>query len=186
MKTIPFNKNLVLSVILAFVVVTILNRIIPPHVDPVFTMVVSKNRTSIAEIHQARDIEMSKEIKIDRINLAEKSRFRHAKLGDLGYAGDFFADIDAPFTVKIAGDYMFYVSSDDGFTFSVDGKQLCEWVKDRPLTTDNCHVRLAAGDHRFKLSYFQGFGNAGLIMSYANTLDSKQFLAGDDSKYIKF
>ncbi|RZA08796.1 MAG: serine protease [Moraxellaceae bacterium] len=186
MKTIPFNKHIVLSVLLAVVIVTILNRIIPPHVDPVFNVVVSKNRTSISDIHQPRDVEMSKQVKVDRINLADKSRFRHAKLGDIGYAGDFFVDIDAPFTVKKAGEYSFYVGSDDGFALSVDNKKLCEWTHDRPLTTDACHVQLSEGSHTFKLVYFQGYGNAGLVMSYGLKNDSKQYLAGDNSKYISF
>lgn len=181
-----FNRNSVFSVALLAVVVLIINRVIPPSVDAVFNLVISKNRVSITDIHQPRDIEMSKTVKVDRIDLADKSRFRHAKLGDLGYSGDFFVDIDAPFLVKKAGDFSFYVGSDDGFILSVDGRQLCEWTHDRPLTTDVCHVDLKEGNHTFKLVYFQGYGNAGLVMSYAFTSDGTQYLAGDDSKYLKF
>jgi PA14 domain len=164
----------------------ILNRIIPPSVDAVFSLVISKNRVGITDIHQVRDIEMTKTVMVDRIDLADKSRFRHAKLGEIGYANDFFVDIDAPFTVKVAGDYLFYVASDDGFVFSVDDKKLCEWTHDRPLTTDTCRVRLPVGEHRFKLSYFQGYGNAGLTMSYANAENGTQYLAGKNSKFITF
>ena len=186
MKKFSINKNSVFSILLAIVIGAIINKIIPPHVTPVFTMVVSKNRISIVDIHQVRDIEMHKTVMIDRINLADKSRFRHPKLGDLGYNGDFFADIEAPFSVKVAGDYTFYVSSDDGFILSVDNQKLCEWTHDRPLSTSTCHVKLSAGSHNFTLNYFQGYGNAGLIMSYANTSSGKQYLAGDDSKFIEF
>jgi PA14 domain len=186
MKYLTLNKNTVLSALLLVVIVMIVNRIIPPQVDGVFTLVISKNRTSITNIHQARDIEISKTIKVDRINLAEKSRFSHPKLGEIGYANDFFVDVDAPFLVKKTGDYNFYVGSDDGFALSVDGTQLCEWNRDRPLTTDTCHVHLTEGKHNFKLVYFQGFGNAGLVMSYAMSPDGKQYLMGDDSKYMSF
>lgn len=186
MKSIPLNKNTVFSVLLAIIVVAIINRIVPPFVSPIFNVVISKNRVAITDIHQPRDIEMAKTVKVDRINLADKSRFRHPKLGDIGYSGDFFVDIDAPFVVKKAGDYVFYVGSDDGFVFSVDGKQLCEWTHDRPLTVDPCRVNLSAGEHKFKLVYFQGYGNAGLTMSYANAADGRQYLAGDNSKYISF
>jgi hypothetical protein len=185
-KNIAFNKNLVFSALLVVVTGVILNRIIPPHVDPIFNLVISKNRVGITDIHQARDIEISKKVMVDRIDLADKSRFRHAKLGEIGYSNDFFVDIDAPFTVKVAGDYMFYVASDDGFVFSVDNVKLCEWTHDRPLTTDSCRVRLAEGEHQFKLSYFQGYGNAGLTMSYSNVESGTQYLAGQNSKYIKF
>lgn len=186
MKSIPFNKNTLFSVLLAVVVVAIVNRIVPPSVSPVFEMVISKNRTGIASIHQERDIEISKTVKIDRINLAEKSRFRHPKLGDLGYSNDFFVDINAKFNVKRAGDYVFQLGTDDGFTFSIDGKQICEFASDRPLTIDSCNINLSAGEHTFKLSYFQGGGNAGLTATYAFTSDGKQYLIGDDSKYISF
>jgi hypothetical protein len=186
MRAIPFNKNILFSVVLAVVTYAIVNRIIPPHVTPVFDVVISKNRSGITNVNQARDIELSKTVKIDRINLAEKSRFRHPKLGDIGYSNDFFVDINAPFTVKRAGDYVFYLGSDDGFTFSVDNKQLCEFALDRPLNIDSCRVNLTAGEHTFKLVYFQGGGNAGLTMSYAFASDGKQYLAGDDSKYISF
>ncbi|MET0356413.1 MAG: PA14 domain-containing protein, partial [Cellvibrio sp.] len=142
MKAIPFNKNIVFSVLLAVIVIVIVNRIIPPHVSPVFDVVISKNRASITDIHQPRDIEMTKTVKIDRINLADKSRFRHSKLGDIGYSNDFFVDIDAPFKVKKAGDYIFYLGSDDGFALSIDGKPICEWTHDRPLTVDQCRINL--------------------------------------------
>jgi len=186
MKTIPFNKNIVFSALLAIIVIVIINRITPPYVSPVFDLVISKNRVSITDIHQPRDIEMSKTVKVDRIDLADKSRFRHHKLGDIGYAGDFFVDIDAPFTVKKAGDYVFYLGSDDGFIFSVDGKQLCEWTHDRPLTVDPCRINLAEGKHTFKLVYFQGYGNAGLTMNYSYGADGSQYLAGENSRYLSF
>jgi hypothetical protein len=186
MTTISLNKNIVLSALLAVVMGVILNRVIPPHVDAVFSLVISKNRVGITDIHQARDIEMTKTVMVDRIDLADKSRFRHAKLGEIGYANDFFVDIDSPFSVKVAGDYIFYVGSDDGFVLNVDNKKLCEWTHDRPLTIDNCRVQLTEGEHQFKLSYFQGYGNAGLTMSYANADNGTQYLAGKNSKYIKF
>ncbi len=186
MKTIPFNRNIVFSVLLAIIVLAIINRITPPYVPAVFDLVISKNRVSITDIHQPRDIEMSKTVKVDRIDLADKSRFRHHKLGDIGYAGDFFVDINAPFTVKKAGDYVFYLGSDDGFVFSIDGQQLCEWTHDRPLTVNACPIKLMEGKHTFKLVYFQGYGNAGLTMGYSYGNDGKQYFAGDDSRFISF
>lgn len=185
------NKNTILSVILIVVIGAIFNKIIPPHVDHVFSMVVSKNRSTITDIHQVRDIVVSKTVMIDRINLADKSRFRHPKLGDLGYGDYFFADIDAAFQVHIAGDYNFYVGSDDGFALSIDGKEICQWThkpgqSDRPFATDTCSIRLTEGEHRFLLSYYQGYGNAGLVMSYSNSSSESQYLAGQNSKFISF
>lgn len=186
MGNLLLNKNTFFSLVLVVIVAAILNKIIPPHVDDVFSVVISKNKTSITDIHQVRDIETTKTVMIDRIDLAEKSRFRHPKLGDIGFGNDFFADIEAPFTVHVEGSYVFYIGSDDGFAFSVDGKPICEWTHDRPLTTDSCHIRLKKGEHSFKLSYFQGFGNAGLTMSYSNTTSDTQYVAGENSKFISF
>lgn len=191
MNTLYFNKNTFLSALLIVIVGVILNKVTPPYVANVFTLVVSKNRTSIQDIHQVRDIETTKTYKIDRIDLAESSRFRHKKLGDLGLGNDYFADIEASFDVKIAGDYVFYIGSDDGFAFEVDERPVCEWTHtkdqhDRPFATDSCHIRLKEGKHSFKLSYYQGFGNAGLVMNYSNTISSTQYLAGQNSKFISF
>ncbi|GGY85737.1 hypothetical protein GCM10011613_33330 [Cellvibrio zantedeschiae] len=186
MTTIPFNRNIVFSVMLAIIAVAIIYRITPPYVSGVFDLVISKNRITITDIHQPRDIEMTKTVKVDRIDLADKSRFRHPKLGDIGYAGDFWVDINAPFTVKKAGDYVFYLGSDDGFIFSIDGQQLCEWTHDRPLTVNACQIRLMEGEHKFKLVYFQGYGNAGLTMGYSYGNNGVQYIAGENSRYISF
>jgi hypothetical protein len=186
MKTISFNKNTVFSILLAVVCAAIIYRITPPYVEAVFDVVVSKNRTTITNIHQARDIETSKVVKIDRINLAEKSRFRHPKLGDIGYSGDFFVDIESTFLVKKAGAYVFYLGSDDGFSFSIDGKKICEWPRERPFNTNVCHVDLTAGQHSFKVTHYQGYGNAGLVMKYAFAAHRKQYFAGENSQYLEF
>lgn len=186
MKAIPFNRNIAFSLVLALVTLAIIHRITPAYVKPVFELVISKNRVAITDIHQARDIEMSKTLKVDRIALADKNRFRHPKLGEIGYAGDFFVDINAPFTVKKAGKYTFYLGSDDGFIFSVDNQTLCEWTHDRPLTVNACQITLTEGKHHFKLVYFQGFGNAGLTMGYAYGNDRKQYVAGENSRYLSF
>ena len=186
MNSISLNKNTVFSILLAVITGAIIYRITPTYVNDVFTLVISKNRSTITDIHQVRDIEMSKVVTLDQLNLAENDRFRHPKLGDIGYNGDFFVDIDAPFLVKKAGDYVFYLGSDDGFVFSVDGKKICEWTHDRPFTTNICHVNLGAGQHNFKLVYFDGYGNSGLAMSYAFAADGTQYVAGENSKYLKF
>ena len=186
MNAMSLNKNTIFSIVLAIITSAIIYRITPTYVNDVFTLVISKNRTTITDIHQTRDIEMSKVVKLDHLNLVNKSRFRHPKLGDIGYSGDFFVDINAPFLVKKAGDYVFYLGSDDGYVFSVDGKKICEWTHDRPFTTDICHVNLSAGKHNFTLAYFEGYGNSGLSVSYALSTDGTQYVAGDNSKYLAF
>lgn len=96
MSALTFNKNIAFSIVLLVIIGAILNKVIPPQVDAVLPVVISKNRVSISDIHQQRDIEISKTVMVDRIDLADKSRFRHAKLGDIGYSGDFFCRYRCP------------------------------------------------------------------------------------------
>lgn len=180
------TKNSVLSVLLGLLIIAVLFRITPAYVDPVIKLVISKNRATITNIHQPRDIELTKEAMVDKLDLADKNKFRHPKLGELGYTNDFFVDVNHEITVKKEGEYRFYVSSDDGFSLNIDGKMLCEHVRDRPLTTQSCLTRLSVGKHQVNLVYFQGFGNAGLRVEYASTKDDDMHTFGEDSKYITF
>jgi len=180
------NKNIALSIILGIFTLLIINRITPPWIDPVIKLTISKNRVGINNIHQERNIEFTKEVMVDVLDLAHKSRFRHSRLGDIGYVDNFFVDISKSFTVKTAGKYRFNVSSDDGFSLSIDGKRLCEHVGDRPLTLQSCPLELSKGEHQFELIYFQGFGNAGLKVDYLNELDKKVYVFGENSKHLNF
>lgn len=186
MKIIPCNKNTVLSVILLLTCALIINRIIPISVDPILTLVISKNRTTINDINQTRDIETTKEVMVDILNLAEQSRFKHPKLGEIGYAGDFFVDITKKFTVKQAGSYRFIVASDDGFTLKIDDKKLCKFSGIRALATQTCPTALKEGEHTFQLSYFQGYGNAGLKVQYTKDTGNKTYWVGESSPLISF
>ncbi len=180
------SKNSIFSALLALVTILILVRITPVTVDPVIKLVISKSRTSITNIHQPRDIEFSREVMIDRLNLMEKSRFSHPKLGNIAtYSDDFFVDVNHTITVKQADTYRFLMGSDDGFVLRIDGNVLCEHVSDRPYSVQVCMTHLSEGTHQVSISYFQGFGNSGFTVQYARG-DEKPHWFGDDSKSIKF
>ncbi len=180
------NKNTALSILLALVTVVILWRITPVYVDPVIKLTIIKNRAQITNINQPRDVEFTKEVMVDNLNLYDKSRFRHDKLGDIGYYDQFFVDVEHEFTVKVAGQYRFNIASDDGFTAAIDDKPLCEFQRDRPFSMQSCPVTLSEGKHRFRFSYFQGYGQSGLTVQYLHNTDSKTYYFGDDSKYMRF
>ena len=185
-KAMLFNKDSILSALLALVVVLILVRITPVSVDPVVKLVISKNRTSITNIYQARDIESSREVMVDRLELLEKSRFRHPKLGNIAtYSEDFFVDVNHNITVKQADTYRFLMGSDDGFSLRIDGKLICEHLGDRPYSVQVCMVHLSEGQHQVSMSYFQGFGNSGFTAQYARG-DEKPRWFGEDSRSVKF
>lgn len=179
------NKNTVFSVLLALVAVVILNRIIPPSVDPVIKLEIAKNREPIHNVHQARNIELHKVVMVDKLDLAHKNRFIHPKLGNIGYADSFFVDIKEEFRVKTTGQYLFKIGSDDGFSAKINGELLCEHVGDRPFSVQNCPAKLPAGNHLFELTYFQGYGNAGLTVEYLKA-GTKPHFFGENSRHITF
>lgn len=181
-----FTKNAIFSTLLILVSMLIIVRITPVTVDPVIKLVISKNRSSITNIHQQRDIESVIEIKIDRLNLLHNGRFGHPKLGNIAtYSDDFFVDVDHKITVKKADTYRFLGGSDDGFYLNIDGKQVCEHQGDRPYAVQPCLIFLNEGEHQVRASYFQGFGNSGFTLEYARGEEKQQWF-GDDSASVKF
>jgi hypothetical protein len=180
------NKNSLFTALIALTVVLILIRITPVTVDAVVKVVVSKNRVAISNIHQPRDIEFTREVMVDQLNLLDKSRFSHPKLGNIAtYSDDFFVDVNHKVTIKQSDTYRFLIGSDDGFTLNIDGKMICEHQGDRPYTVQPCLIYLNEGDHQINISYFQGFGNSGFTVEYARG-DEKPRWFGEDSKAVKF
>ncbi|ACE83139.1 PA14 domain-containing protein [Cellvibrio japonicus] len=180
------DKNWIFSGLILAIVVLILIRITPESVDPVVKLVISKNRASISNIYQPRDVEFTKEVMVDRLNLLDKSRFSHPKLGNIaGYSDDFFVDVQHRIQVLKGGQFRFMIGSDDGFSLSINGKKICEHLGDRPYSVQPCFVQLEPGTHDFNLSYFQGFGNSGLTVQYALGSDKPRWF-GDNSSSIKF
>lgn len=180
------SKNSVLSALLLIVVVLIVNQLIPPSVDAVISLKLSKNKDQIKSIDQTRDITLTKEMMIDVVNLAEKNHFSHPVLGVLGWGENFFADIETTFMVKKEGRYRFEVGSDDGFELKIDDKRLCIFKGDRPFKKRICSVKLDAGKHRLHLSYFQGYGNAGLTLKYTDSPSNSLRFWGKASNFIEY
>lgn len=180
------NKNSLFTAILLVIVVIILVRITPTYIDPVVKLAIHKNRTNITNIYQQRDIEFTREVMVDRLNLLDKSRFSHPKLGNIAtFSDDFFVDVVHTIDVLEAGQFRFLVGTDDGFSLSIDGKKICEHLADRPFSVQPCFVELSKGKHQFNLSYFQGYGNSGLTVEYAYG-DGRQHWFGDDSDVMAF
>ncbi len=180
------EKNWIFSGLLLLIALLVIIRITPETVDPVVKVTISKNRISIKNIHQPRDIEFTREVMLDRLELLHKGRFGHPKLGNIAtYSDDFFADVVHQIQVRKAGQYRFLIGSDDGFSLSINGKKLCEHLGDRPYSVQTCNIQLETGIHEFKLSYFQGFGNSGLTVQYALGNEKPRWF-GDNSANIRF
>jgi hypothetical protein len=180
------NKNSIFTALIALITLIILVRITPVSVDPVVKLVISKNRVGITNIYQQRDIEFTREVMVDVVNLLDKSRFSHPKLGNIAtYSDDFFVDVDHKITVKKADTYRFLMGSDDGFSLTIDGKLICEHLGDRPYSVQPCLIFLSEGEHHVHMSYFQGFGNSGFTVQYARG-DEKPSWFGENSGSMKF
>lgn len=180
------NKNSIFTALIALTVILILVRITPVSVEPVIKLVISKNRVSISNIHQLREIEATREVMVDKLNLIESNRFRHPKLGNVAtYSEDFFVDVNHQITVNETDSYRFMVGSDDGFSLTINGKLICEHLGDRPYSVQPCRIHLEKGQHQVNISYFQGFGNSGFTVEYARG-DGKTFWFGEDSSDMTF
>jgi len=181
---ITLNKNSIASLILAITVGAIIFRITPVHVTKNITVIISKNRVSITDIHQKRDIISTRKVSLDHVDLYYKGKFGHPKLGNIAKASDdFFLDIDQTFKVMQDGTYEFLVGSDDGFTLVINGKKICEHTHDRPYSIQSCNIFLKGGSHRLQASYFQGFGNSGFTLQYQT--NGKTYWFGDDSPNLR-
>ncbi len=75
-----------------------------------------------------------------------------------------------------AGEYTFYVSSDDGSRVSIDGQLVVDNDGLHPLTERQAQVTLAAGVHNIELAFFQGFGGQSFTPSWSGPGFSKTAL----------
>lgn len=180
------NKNTILSSLLLLVALAIVIRITPPFVPKVIELEISQNRQPIGHIEQDRDIEHSRSVWVDRLDLFARNQLRHARLGQVGYTYNFFVDIEHEFEVKQAGRYRFIVGSDDGFILQVNGNELCRFNRDRAYVKQTCYAQLTEGTHEFMMNYFQAGGGAGLTVEYMLVGESRTFFFGEDSEFMAF
>lgn len=179
------TKDTALTGLLVIVAVLILVRVLPPSVDQNLLLTIHKNRVPIEHLNQPRNIEFSKTVPLDKLDLSRGNRFAHPELGDVGFKENFFAEVEAEFQLEQSGDYGFLVASDDGFALEIDGEELCSFTKNRPMETEACRVDLEAGKHSFKLRYYQGVGHAGLKVQYTRKGEAGLHWFGEDSEYLK-
>lgn len=180
-----FNSDTLVTLLLVLAAILIVIRILPPNVDRNLTLNIHKNKVAIEHLNQPRNIEFSKTVVLDKLDLSRGNRFAHAELGDVGFSDNFFAEVESEFQIKQGGEYRFLVASDDGFALAIDGEELCRYTGSRPIRTQVCRVRLEEGAHSFKLRYYQGVGHAGLKVQYRRKGDAELHWFGENSEYLK-
>lgn len=183
---ISINRNWILTAMLAVLALWIINKSTPVTVSHNVQLTITKNKAAIFNLYQARDVESTRTVWVDKIDLEDKLRFSHPKLGNVAeFTDNFFVDINHTIRVKKAGDYQFFVSSDDGYAISVNGKKICEFVTDRPFTPEVCDVNLPEGNHLINITYFQGGGLSGLSVEYSLKGEKRHWF-GHSSRWVSF
>ncbi|HSX62742.1 MAG TPA: hypothetical protein VLF18_21375 [Tahibacter sp.] len=158
----------------------------PVQVAPVLRLTIERNAEPIAHLDQPRKIIETREVVVDRLDLSRDGRLRHAELGDIGYAEQFFVTLRKRFAVLGDGDYRFLVGSDDGFSLRIDNRPVCADPRPHAMALQPCDIRLAHGEHEFALDYFQGSGPSGLSVQYRRRDRSRSYWFGEDSDLFGF
>ncbi len=152
----------------------------------VIAVTIIEQKGALAQLDTPRVPGTTSTIEVDTIDFAQGSQLEHKSLGRLGFQNNFFMDALTLMQVEQAGEYLFFVTSDDGFRLKIDGKTVCEFPKDRAFLSTTCRSPITKGSHRLELSYFQGGGPMGLKAMYQYAKETKKHLIGDDSNNVTF
>ncbi|MBO0698964.1 MAG: c-type cytochrome [Zavarzinella sp.] len=79
---------------------------------------------------------------------------------------DFAFRFDGFFRAESAGEYKFYLSSDDGSRLSIDGRKVVDNDGIHATETKSGTVELTKGVHRIAVEYFQGNGETSLEVEF--------------------
>jgi hypothetical protein len=167
----------------------IIYKILPKDIfisfDRYMRVTIETQNTSITNLDQPLNKKASDTFFVDTIDFPDGNTLRHERLGAYPYSSDFFTTVEGEFDILAAGDYKFFVSSDDGFRLTVDGTILGEFTGDRPMAENEGSISLKTGRHSFVLKHFQGFGQLGLRAWYSGP-NCERRLMGLNSDCLRF
>ena len=116
---------------------------------------------------------------VDTLRFPEGRTLRHEQQGEISLfePAEYFAiRFETCLDVREAEEYEFVVASDDGFELSIDGQIIASHQPTRPYRPSIGAVHLAAGRHRYALSYFQGDGPLGVTAVWRRPLPSGNWM----------
>lgn len=180
------DKRYLLLTLLICSTVYLVTKMAPPKIEPIFKVVVTKQQGNIPNLDAPRKPEFTRLVFIDVIDFAAGQELSHRNFGSMGLKEDFFLDIYGTFNVVVDGDYEFIVSSDDGFRLTIDDNIVSEFPNNRSLASTRVVKRLATGEHRLHLAYYQGFGPLALRATYRRLGVTQAKVLGDTSSDIVF
>ncbi|MFH1229262.1 MAG: LamG-like jellyroll fold domain-containing protein [Candidatus Aenigmatarchaeota archaeon] len=79
--------------------------------------------------------------------------------------------------ISATGTYTFTVGSDDGVALWIDGNVVLDRWYDRSYTTDSVDVYLTAGNHDFRLDFYENGGDARVYFSYSQIVSQPDAVA---------
>ena len=89
---------------------------------------------------------------------------------DVNFTGKFTGYVDIP----IEGKYTFFITSDDGSMLYIGDYLLVDNNGSHPMTERDGTIELKPGKHRFRLDYYNGAGEGGVIFSWSGPNLAKQ------------
>jgi hypothetical protein len=94
-----------------------------------------------------------------------------ANLGrDVNFTAKFTGFIEIP----VEGKYTFFINSDDGSMLYIGDYNLVDNNGSHPMTERDGSIELKPGKHRFRLDYFNGASEGGIILSWSGPNIAKQ------------
>ncbi len=78
--------------------------------------------------------------------------------------------------IDLAGNYTFYVNSDDGSKFWIDNQVIVENIGTHSMREESGTIFLNPGYHSLRLEFFENFGWAGLELKWESDTFSKQYV----------
>ena len=180
------SKEHLLLYIVLLIGISILFKTVHFPRSGVIALDIIEQKGVISQLDTPRQAASTHKVEVDTVDFEEGMILEHKNLGRLGYQNNFFIDAVTQMNVNKAGEYLFFVSSDDGFRLKIDNKTVCEFPKDRPFGTTTCKTSLSKGAHRLKLSYFQAGGPMGLKAMYQYAKEYKKYFVGQNSGAARF
>lgn len=102
------------------------------------------------------------------------------------YKNEFGVVFTGKLTVEKEGLHTFYLSSDDGGRISIDGRKVVEYDGIHPASDlKEGTVKLAKGEHEFRLEYFQAAGGIELYAAWKGPDFSLTWLSKDEHPTLK-
>jgi len=92
------------------------------------------------------------------------------------FKNDWGARFSGLIEVPETGNWTFYLTSDDGSDFWIDGQSLVTNFGSHGMTERSQYAQLDAGKYDFKIEFFQGGGPHGLQLSWSGPNQSKAFV----------